>query len=339
GVFGGTTQTIGNAATGGASGYSYAWLPASNLSSYTIASPIAQCTGGSTTYTVTATDANSCTATSTVVVTRNLVASAGANQAITCAGVAIGGSPTATGGNATYTYSWSPTAGLSSATASNPTSGVCPTATYTVTITDANGCTATSSMVLTKNPCSVTFNYTGAAQTWTVPACVTSITIDANGAQGSTANAGAGGAGGRAQGTLAVTPGATINVYVGGQAGFNGGGAGGAPGGVVGGKGGGASDLRIGGVALANRVVVAGGGGGGGAAGSWSGGAGGVGGGTTGGAGGPSNGGSPFGGQGGSQVAGGTTGGGCGCCAGTAGSLGLGGVGANSSSWSSGGAG
>ena len=149
GVFGGTTQTIGNAATGGTAAYTYAWLPTANLSASNIATPIAQCTGSTTTYTVTATDSRSCTATSSVVVTRNLIASAGAAK---FGGTGIGGSPTATGGNPTYTYAWSPTADLSSSTVANPTA-LCTgaTATYTVTATDANSCTATSSVVVTRN--------------------------------------------------------------------------------------------------------------------------------------------------------------------------------------------
>ena len=77
-----------------------------------------------------------------------------------------------------------------------------------------------------------TFNYTGAMQTWTVPAGVTSVTVEAWGAQGQT-NAGgnvAGGLGGYATGDLTVTPGQVLNIFVGGggaqstAGGFNGGG-------------------------------------------------------------------------------------------------------------------
>ena len=67
-----------------------------------------------------------------------------------------------------------------------------------------------------------------------------------------------------------MTPGQVLNLFVGGQApdvgnvtpapgGFNGGGDGGQYGAV----GGGATDVRVGGTALADRVAVAGGGGGG----------------------------------------------------------------------------
>ncbi len=121
------------------------------------------------------------------------------------------------------------------------------------------------------------FAYTGAAQTWTVPAGVTQVTLDLRGAQGGASYVSAtglrqedGGLGGQTQGSLTVTPGQVLHLYVGGQAadvgnvtpapgGFNGGG----DGGQWGAGGGGATDVRVGGTALANRVAVAGGGGGG----------------------------------------------------------------------------
>jgi len=124
-----------------------------------------------------------------------------------------------------------------------------------------------------------TFSFTGTVQTFTVPPCVGTLTVDVRGGEGANAadrlpTNSTGGLGGRAQGVLTVTPGQVINIYVGsagltnGNGGYNGGGAGGSSsagsscqGGFAGG-GGGASDIRIGGTALANRVIVAGGGGG-----------------------------------------------------------------------------
>ncbi|MCA8933918.1 MAG: IPTL-CTERM sorting domain-containing protein [Rhodospirillaceae bacterium] len=112
----------------------------------------------------------------------------------------------------------------------------------------------------------VTYTYTGAAQSFVVPAGVTSVTIEAWGAQGGINTAGiTNNLGGYATGALPVTPGSTLYVYVGGQpvgvaGGFNGGGAGD----TGGAGGGGASDVRQGGSALADRVLVAAGGGGGG---------------------------------------------------------------------------
>jgi hypothetical protein len=116
-----------------------------------------------------------------------------------------------------------------------------------------------------------TFNYTGAVQTWVVPAGVTSVQIEASGAQGnSNASGVVGGKGGKVTGDLAVTPGTTLYIYVGGggaisnAGGFNGGGNGGNTtcAAALGGGGGGASDVRVGTDALATRVLVAAGGGG-----------------------------------------------------------------------------
>jgi hypothetical protein len=120
-----------------------------------------------------------------------------------------------------------------------------------------------------------TFNYTGAQQSFMVPAGVNSIAIKAWGAQG-WSGSNAGGPGGYAEGNLAVSPGQTVYIYVGGQgtlanggddvpsgAGWNGGGHGLNTGGAsTSGGGGGASDVRLGGTALSDRKIVAGGGGG-----------------------------------------------------------------------------
>jgi hypothetical protein len=100
-----------------------------------------------------------------------------------------------------------------------------------------------------------TFNFTGSVQTFTVPPCVGSIQIEVSGARGQGGN---GGNGGYSKGLLSVIPGQVYNVYVGGQNGYNGGGNGWANSPR---NGGGASDVRFGGTALANRIIVAGGGG------------------------------------------------------------------------------
>lgn len=113
---------------------------------------------------------------------------------------------------------------------------------------------------------SMLVSYTGAMQTLVVPSGVTQITVIAAGAQGaSNSNStAAGGLGGSAAGILTVTPGDVLNLFVGGQNGFNGGGIASNTACVLatGGNGGGATDIRLNGVSLANRVIVAGGGGG-----------------------------------------------------------------------------
>lgn len=54
---------------------------------------------------------------------------------------AIGGGPTASGGTAPYTYSWSPADGLSDPTIPNPIASPTVTTTYTITVTDNAGAT------------------------------------------------------------------------------------------------------------------------------------------------------------------------------------------------------
>lgn len=128
-----------------------------------------------------------------------------------------------------------------------------------------------------------TLFYTGNEQNYTVPCGVTNLTIDAFGAKGANgANSqnntlgGIGGLGGHAQGVLSVTSGQSLSVFVGGQGvgfvrGYNGGGDGANTGNNFGayggGGGGGATDIRLGGNTINDRILVAGGGGGGGTAG------------------------------------------------------------------------
>lgn len=122
------------------------------------------------------------------------------------------------------------------------------------------------------------FGYTGGMQTFTVPAGVTSVRCDLYGAGSGFATAPIFEEGGYVTGALAVSPGQVLNIFVGGAGkkpssfafgagGYNGGGPGSSStansfGGGGGGGGGGATDVRVGGTALANRVAVAPGAGG-----------------------------------------------------------------------------
>jgi hypothetical protein len=63
----------------------------------------------------------------------------------------------------------------------------------------------------------VKFDYTGAIQTWTVPAGVTKIFVDAAGAQGGSGGANIGGKGGKVSGILTVIPNTVLQITVGGQ--------------------------------------------------------------------------------------------------------------------------
>jgi Glycine rich protein len=109
--------------------------------------------------------------------------------------------------------------------------------------------------------------------TFVVPSGVTTISVTLTGAAGgSCLQFGSGGAAGRGAivtADLPVTPGSTLNIFVGSRGTnasngsvVNGGANGGGNGGGQGSGGGGATDIRSGGSALPNRIAVAGGGGG-----------------------------------------------------------------------------
>ncbi|MBA3705051.1 MAG: gliding motility-associated C-terminal domain-containing protein [Bacteroidetes bacterium] len=76
--------------------------------------------------------------------TAQLTVNPGVDKSICKGGSAIlGGSPTATGGVAPYTYSWVPATSLTSSTSSNPTSSPAADITYTLTVKDAAGTSCT----------------------------------------------------------------------------------------------------------------------------------------------------------------------------------------------------
>ena len=136
---GGATVT----ATGGTSTYTYAW------SNGTTTASITGVVAGS--YAVTVTDANGCTSVSNGTVTEPavLIASTVVDSNVTCNGYLNGGaSVSANGGTGTYTYTWSN--GATTASITGVAAG-----SYTITVTDANGCTATNSSIITE-PTSIT---------------------------------------------------------------------------------------------------------------------------------------------------------------------------------------
>lgn len=127
------TATV--APQGGTAPISYSWSHNTGLNSPTATGLAA----GS--YSVTATDANNCTASLTLTVLETQ--GPGVTLAVTNSFCTNGtGSITATptGGLPPYMYTWSHNAGLNSPTANNLTAG-----NYTVTVTDANNCSASVS--------------------------------------------------------------------------------------------------------------------------------------------------------------------------------------------------
>ena len=141
-------------AVGGTPPYTYTWSPTTGLNLADPANPEASPTV-TTVYGLTLSDGQGCSATAsaTVKVSSAITVNAGTDTTL-CAGfpVNLGGQPTASGGDSSYTYQWSPTAGLTSAVVSNPQAVAYTNSTYIVTVTDGNGCSASASIVLTVHP-------------------------------------------------------------------------------------------------------------------------------------------------------------------------------------------
>lgn len=144
---GGTCNgSIALASTGGTAPYSYLWSPG-NQTTDTITG---LCAG---TYTVTITDANACTAVETYTITSPpAIVVTGVVTDVTCNGNADGTiDVTVTGGTPGFTYVWAP-GNESTEDLSGLSAG-----TYTITVTDANNCTATSTFTVNEpQPLSIT---------------------------------------------------------------------------------------------------------------------------------------------------------------------------------------
>ncbi len=140
--FGNCNGTATAAPTGGTSPYLYDWSPGTPTGDFT--PNISNLCAG--VWTVIVTDANGCTSTQSATVNQPTVISIVTSSTnVTCNG-ACNGTATATpsGGNPGYTYLWMP-GGQTTQTAT----GLCP-GTYTVTVTDINGCTRTATVTITQ---------------------------------------------------------------------------------------------------------------------------------------------------------------------------------------------
>ena len=114
------------------------------------ANPLSVSPATTTSYTVTGTTSG-CTssAVSTVTTIPTLAVNAGLSDT-----VCFGGSTVlnVTPNGAGYTYSWTPTASLTGAATFNPTASPATTTTYSVMVTDPNGCTGTSTVTIYADP-------------------------------------------------------------------------------------------------------------------------------------------------------------------------------------------
>ncbi len=138
---GGNNGSATATGTGGTLPYSYLWPPSAGNQTTATATNLA-----AGTYTVTVTDANNCTSTATVTITQPMPVTATISSYTNalCNG-ACNGTATVVGGGGTpsYTYTWSNTQTTQTAT------GLC-NGTYTVTVRDANNCTAVASVTITQ---------------------------------------------------------------------------------------------------------------------------------------------------------------------------------------------
>ena len=125
-------------ASGGTPGYTYAWSNNANTAAINNI--------GAGTYTVTVTDANGCTDDATVTISQpTAIVNSMAVTDLTCSGSADGAiTANTSGGSAPYTYNWS-----NGATTANLTA--LAAGTYTVTISDLNGCELVANATVNAN--------------------------------------------------------------------------------------------------------------------------------------------------------------------------------------------
>lgn len=133
----GSIATLTATATGGTGSYSYAWSPGGGTTASIQVNPSA-----TTTYSVTVTDQSSCSTVGSITLTvlPSPTVTAFSNPDTICAGQTSTISATGAGGTTPYSYAWS-----NSQTTAAMTVAPQLTTTFTVTVTDANGCTASVS--------------------------------------------------------------------------------------------------------------------------------------------------------------------------------------------------
>ncbi len=138
------TGAITSTVTGGTGGYSYYYSPVS----ITTANASNLAAGA---YTLTVTDANSCTRTKTITITQPASLSNGyPNSQTICSGQSAVLTMTASGGVGGYTYTWTGP-NLSSTNTAGTLASPLSSTTYTYSVMDANACVATSTLIVNVN--------------------------------------------------------------------------------------------------------------------------------------------------------------------------------------------
>jgi hypothetical protein len=161
----------------------YVWSPAATLDNAAIANPLASNIASTTVYTVTATS-NGCASTNSVTVTTGVPLSASANNATPtiCEANNVNLESTPIAGGGPFTYAWSGPASFTSIVQNPVLTSVTTamTGSYTVTITDNCGATATASTSLTVNAIP-TMSVAPSSSTYCTPGG-TAVTLIASGA-------------------------------------------------------------------------------------------------------------------------------------------------------------
>ncbi len=142
----GRTVNLGGApaATGGTAPYSYSWQPGTFLNSTTLPNPTASSVNTSIQYTLTVTDKNGNTASSTVVFFVDLINdfNAGIDTGYCLGkqnGIQIGSSFNASNG-ANHVFAWNPAATLDNANSTNPIASNTVVVQYTLTVSNGGVC-------------------------------------------------------------------------------------------------------------------------------------------------------------------------------------------------------
>jgi gliding motility-associated-like protein len=137
--FAGANGSDSVSVTGGTANYSYSWTPSGGTA--------AKASGLSAgIYTCTITDAKGCTTISKTTITQpSLLSTSNSQTNVSCFSISDGADTvTASGGTASYSYSWSPSGG------NGPKATGLASGTYTCDVTDAHGCTTKTVTTITQ---------------------------------------------------------------------------------------------------------------------------------------------------------------------------------------------
>ncbi|MBI3500447.1 MAG: gliding motility-associated C-terminal domain-containing protein [Bacteroidetes bacterium] len=132
----------------GSGGINYSWVPSTALSNPNISNPVANPTS-TTTYTLIVSNGNCASAASVNVTVNPNPTATISSQSVTCCALCNGSATVSpSNGSSPYTFIWSDPQAQTTPTAS----GLC-NGTYTVTVTDANGCFATQTVSIAAPVC------------------------------------------------------------------------------------------------------------------------------------------------------------------------------------------